>query len=108
MRLNPEYSDSSELPEDQDIQDMVDKFKVVNTLDDLPKSDKDELVDLQKKVIHILDHEAKERPNDSALISYIAFQTMQIHNLQKEIHGLHKIALVLAQSIDEKADRKPE
>lgn len=108
MRLNPDYSDSPELPEDPNFEDLVDKFTVVQTLDDLPVSDKKELRVLQEKVIHILDHEAKERPNDSALVSYIAFQTMQIHSLQKEIHGLHKIALVLAQSIDEKADRKPE
>ena len=110
MRLNAEYSfpDDSDDDESQVPLEFPDKYKVVATLDDILGDEKEELEELKTKVRTILDHEQKERPDHSALVSYIAFQSMQIHSLQKEIQSLHKIALVLAQSIDERCDNKPE
>ena len=109
MRLNSEYS----FPDDSDDESQMplefpDKYKVVSTLDDILGDEKEELEELKTKIHSMLDHEQKERPDHSALVSYIAFQSMQIHSLQKEIQSIHKIALVLAQSIDEKCGNQPE
>lgn len=108
MRLNPDFfkdpepEQSSGIDPEQMLQDM---YKVVNTLDDLPKEKIEELDQLSERVTEILDHEEALNPGRNAMVRYLAFQELQIHGLQLGIHQIHQMLLMLAQAVDTKEDK---
>lgn len=108
MRLNPDFfkdpdpETSSGIDPEQLLEDM---FKVVNTLDDLPKEKIEELDQLSERITEILDHEDAVNPGRNAIVRYLAFQELQIHGLQLGIHQIHQMLLMLAQAVDTKEDK---
>lgn len=107
MRINPEYF--SDGPSDE----ILNKFTVIQNLDDLKGEAQEELKALQTQVKIMVQHELDKNPQklDSAkehkhgaVVSYLGFQSLQIHMLQKEIQSLHQILLMMAKDIDRKAD----
>lgn len=109
MRLNPDFFNEPDpefdkFPELEDI--LNSSFQVVNTLEDLPDQQKEELRVLAGRVTAMLDHELKVNPEDDAVIKYLGFQQMQIHGLQQKINQIHEMLVFIAKAIDKKEDRK--
>lgn len=110
MRLNPDFfkdpdpdpEPSSGINPQQMLEEM---FKVVNTLDDLPKEKIEELDQLSERITEMIDHEDAVNPGRNAMIRYLAFQELQIHGLQLGIHQIHQMLLMLAQAVDTKEDK---
>ena len=107
MRLNPEYFKDPDPEPDPDTEINVETvFKVINTLDDLPKEKKEELDKLSERISEMLEHEEIVNPGYNAIIRYLAFQEMQISALQQGISQIHQMLLMLAQAVDSKEERK--
>lgn len=108
MRLNPDYFDDG-LPDE-----LPKSFTVIQNLDELKGEAQQELKALQREVQKMVQHELDKNlqkmdsPKDvkhTAVISYLGFQSLQIHMLQKEIQSIHQMLLMMAKDIDRKADQ---
>lgn len=108
MRLNPEYFD------DDTPEELPKNFTVIQNLDDLKGEAQEELKALQQQVQKMVQHELDKNPKkmDSpkdgkhvAIMSYLGFQSLQVHMLQKEIQTIHQMLLMMAKDIDRKADQ---
>lgn len=106
MRLNPDFFKDSDPDPSPDPEQMLNEmFKVINTLDDLPKERIEELDALSERVSEMLDHEEAVNPGRNAIIRYLAFQELQIHGLQVGMGQIHNMLLMLAQAVDSKEDK---
>jgi hypothetical protein len=109
MRLNPDFfkDPDPELDVSADIEEILSEgFKVINTLDDLPKDKIDELDQLSERVAEMIEHEEIVNPGKNAMLRYIAFQELQIHGLQQSLANVHAMLLMTAKTLDQKEDRK--
>lgn len=98
MRFNPDFFNDDE---DQPIDPFENKFKTLDTLDDLPDDAKDTFEELRERVVEMLDHERSVSKRDE-IVTYLAFNQLQIQSIQREISNIHQMFLVLARAIDNK------
>ena len=90
MRFNP----------DHDPNPSRDKFKTIDSFDDLPEEAKESLTEHFEQLTKMMDADAKSNPGGNPIITTLAFTQFQIHAIQQEIANIHKMLITLAQAID--------
>jgi hypothetical protein len=102
MRINPEFFGDADNDEEFD---PASKFKTIENLQDLPDDVLTDLTRTLTKVRSMLKYQEEEVGDTDSLLSFIAFQQLQIHRLQAEIVTVHEMLLVIASGLDGKADK---
>ena len=103
MRFQPEPEPEKEQSREQDQRDS--KLVELNNFDQLTEESKEKLKELRQKMIFMMKHEQKVRPDADPLLTYISFLQMQISDLQAENQGFCEMFEHIARAIDSKADR---
>ena len=97
MRFNPDFINDDE---DQPFDPSEDKFKTLDTLTIFS----DERRTPSRSCgsgIEMLDHERSVSKRDE-IVTYLAFNQLQIQSIQREISNIHQMFLVLTKAIDNK------
>lgn len=103
MRFQPEPEPEKEQSGEQNQKDS--KLIEFNNFDQLTEESAQELKGLREKMIFMMKHEQKVRPDTDPLLTYISFLQMQICDLQAQNQKFGQIFENMARAIDSKADR---